>query len=119
MADLFSTGANFLKEQLIGNASQAIVYYRGSVNKALTAIIGRSVFAVETRAGFVENITSVDFIFSVSAWEALSLSDPIRGDKVYFGSCWYELTSYAGEPPWRYSDLHKKLMRVHTKQMES
>jgi len=123
MADMLRAGQEWLANQLKAHASITVVYLRGVNQTSVTAIIGRTLMKIEDGYGGVHlQWTDRDFLVPP---EELVLADsqvlPERGDtiretdngKVYI----YEVNAPGSEPPWRWSDPHRRLLRIHTKQI--
>jgi hypothetical protein len=122
MADMLRAGQEWLANQLKAHASSTVVYLRGANQTSVTAIIGRTLMKLEDGYGGVHmQWTDRDFLVTP---EQLVLAGsqvlPERGDtiretdngKVYI----YEVNAPGSEPPWRWSDPHRRLLRIHTKQ---
>ena len=123
MADMLRAGQEWLANQLKAHASRTVVYLRGANQTSVTAIIGRTLMKLEDGYGGVHmQWTDRDFLVPP---EDLVLAGsqilPERGDtiretdngKVYI----YEVNAPGSEPPWRWSDPHRRLFRIHTKQI--
>ena len=123
MADMLRAGQEWLANQLKAHASSTVVYLRGANQTSVTAIIGRTLMKIEDGYGGV-HMQWTDRDFLVSPTELVLASSqvlPERGDtiretdngKVYI----YEVNAPGSEPPWRWSDPHRRLLRIHTKQI--
>jgi hypothetical protein len=123
--NLLAAGAAFLAAQLIENAAIEVVYARGPDTVTLRAATGKQLLRLDDGGGGVRvEWTDADFLFRgadlVLAGETIT---PERGDLVYvvqpYGDTLiYEVASYGGEPPWRWSDAGRTIARVHTKIVE-
>ena len=123
MTDMLRTGQEWLANQLRTHASSPIVYVRGSDQVAVTAIIGRTLMKIEDGYGAIHmQWTDRDFLISpADLILAGSVITPERGDtiretvgtKIYT----YEVNAPGGEPAWRWSDPHRSLYRIHTKEI--
>ena len=123
MADMLRAGQEWLANQLKTHASTTVLYLRGSDQANVTAIIGRTLMKLEDGYGGV-HMQWTDRDFLISPNELVLAGSPVlpeRGDtiretldgKVYI----YEVNAPGSEPPWRWSDPHHKLLRIHTKQI--
>ena len=123
MADMLRAGQGWLANHLKAHASCTVVYLRGANQTSVTAIVGRTLMKLEDGYGGVHmQWTDRDFLVPP---EELVLAGsqilPERGDtiretdngKVYI----YEVNAPGSEPPWRWSDPHRRLLRIHTKQI--
>jgi hypothetical protein len=123
MADMLRTGQEWLANQLKTHASSTVVYQKGVSQASVVAIIGRTLMKIEDGYGGVHmQWTDRDFLIAPNELVlASSQVLPERGDtiresmdgKVYI----YEVNAPGSEPPWRWSDPHRKLLRIHTKQI--
>ena len=123
MADMLRAGQEWLANQLKTHASSTVVYLRGLNQTSVMAIIGRTLMKLEDGYGGVHmQWIDRDFLIAPSDLVLAGLQVlPERGDtiresldgKVYI----YEVNAPGSEPPWRWSDPHQKLLRIHTKQI--
>jgi hypothetical protein len=123
MADLLRLGQEWLAKQLKTHASKTVVYVRGANQTSVTAIIGRTLLKLEDGYGGVHmQWTDRDFLIPPDELVlAGSQVVPERGDtireadngKIYV----YEVNVPGSEPTWRWSDPHRRLLRIHTKQI--
>jgi hypothetical protein len=123
MADMLRTGQEWLANQLRTHASSPIVYLRGSDQVAVTAIIGRTLMKIEDGYGGV-HMQWTDRDFFIAPTELVIAGSqvlPERGDSIHEslnGNVYiYEVIAPGSEPPWRWSDPHQTLLRIHTKQI--
>lgn len=123
MIDLLRLGQEWLANQLKTHASKTVVYVRGANQTSVTAIIGRTLLKLEDGYGGVHmQWTDRDFLIPPDELVlAGSQVIPERGDtireadngKIYV----YEVNVPGSEPTWRWSDPHRRLLRIHTKQI--
>ena len=123
MADMLRAGQEWLANQLKTHASSTVVYLRGLNQTSVMAIIGRTLVKLEDGYGGVHmQWIDRDFLIAPSELVLAGLQVlPERGDtiresldgKVYI----YEVNAPGSEPPWRWSDPHRRLLRIHTKQI--
>ena len=124
MADLLEQGSAWLEEQRVQHMSQLVTYHRGADSVAVKATIGRTVFEVDDGTGILEKIEARDFlILAADLVLASQVTLPQRGDriketagdKVYV----YEVLAPGKEPHYRFSDLYRKTLRIHTKHVDT
>ena len=123
MADLLEQGSAWLEEQRVQHMSRTVTYWRGEDSVAVQATIGRTVFEVDDGMGILEKIESRDFlILTIDLVLGGQATLPQRGDriketqgdKVYV----YEVLAPGNEPHYRFSDLYRKTLRIHSKQVD-
>ena len=116
MSNMLRDGATWLTKQLLDNASDPITYSRGAVSLTMCATIGNTAFDSEQADGSMIRFESRDYIFEAAKLVPL-LGLPQDGDLIHDGDHTYELLALNGAQPFRYSDRHRTLLRVHTKQV--
>ena len=123
MPDLLRMGQQWLASKLKSHASIAVVYVRGTNQVSVLATIGRTLMKLDDGYGGIRmQWTDRDFLINPADLVlAGSLITPELGDtiletvgtKVYT----YEVNAPGGEPAWRWSDPHRSLYRIHTKEI--
>ncbi|MGE3803914.1 MAG: hypothetical protein AB7K24_04475 [Gemmataceae bacterium] len=123
MPDLLQSGSDWLVAQLQTHASREVVYQRGADQVTVQATIGRTLLKLDDGYGGVRmEWTDRDFLIPAASLVLASVSVlPERGDliletqgsQVYR----YEVMAPGKEPAWRWSDVYRKLLRIHTKQV--
>jgi hypothetical protein len=117
------TAALWLAAQLQAHASRPVVYVRGATQLSLCATPGRSEVATEDfGAAFRITYTDRDYLIPADRLRiGGSPTLPQAGDTIretIAGELHeFEVMADPGLPPWRYSDPHHRLLRVHTKQI--
>lgn len=120
MADLLEQGAAFLDDRRHAHLTRTVTYERGVDSVDLAATVGRTVFEQADESGFIRKVESRDFLVRradlvLGGNETL----PKAGDRVREpdGSTVqvYEVMAPGGEPPFRYSDPYRKVLRIHAK----
>lgn len=120
MTNLLDQGAAWLADQLKTHASTEVVYQRGANQVAVQATIGKTEFEVDDGAGIIQRVQSRDYLIQAADLQLGGLAtlpragDRIRervGEKTFV----YEVLAPGNEPPYRYSDPFRKLLRIHTK----
>jgi hypothetical protein len=123
VGDLLEQGAAFLDDQRHRHMSRPVVYRRGTDEKEVQATIGRTQFEQADEAGLIHRVESRDFLIRAADLDlGAGPITPRAGDQVreQVGGVGgqvlvYEVNAPGGQPPWRYSDPYRRVMRVHTK----
>jgi hypothetical protein len=123
MPDLLQTGSDWLADKLKTHASRQVVYRRGALEVAVAATVGRTLLKLDDGYGGVRmEWTDRDFLIhaadlvlggSPTLPERGDLIRETQGTKTFI----YEVMAPGKEPPWRWSDVYRKLLRIHTKQV--
>ena len=120
MGDLLDRGAAFLVAQRHQHLSRPVVYRRGTDEKEVQATVGKTEFEQADDAGLIHRVESRDFLvraadLDLGAGPILPRAgDQVRetvGTSVFV----YEVNAPGGQPPWRYSDPYRRVLRIHTK----
>lgn len=120
MGDLLDRGLAFLDDQRHKHMSRTVVYQRGAEAKEVLATVGRTEFEQADDAGLIHRVESRDFLvraadLDLGAGPILPRAgDQVRetvGAQVFV----YEVNAPGGQPPFRYSDPCRRVLRVHTK----
>ena len=123
MGDLLDHGAAFLDAQRHQHLSRPVLYRRGTDEKEVQATIGKTEFEQVDDvggAGLIHRVESRDFLartvdLDLGAGPILPRAgDQVRetvGTSVFV----YEVNAPGGQPPWRYSDPYRRVLRIHTK----
>ena len=123
MGDLLDRGAAFLDAQRHQHLSRPVLYRvggRGTDEKEVQATIGKTEFEQADDAGLIHRVESRDFLvrtgdLDLGAGPILPRAgDQVRetvGTSVFV----YEVNAPGGQPPWRYSDPYRRVLRIHTK----
>jgi hypothetical protein len=123
MANIISAGAAWLADQLQAHVATTITYRRGATNVSLAATKGQTELEQVDADGFAQRILTVDFLLPaadliLSGSSAATL--PARGDTIEetIGGALHTYTVLPGDsfPSYRFSDPHRKGLRIHTKQ---
>jgi hypothetical protein len=123
MPDLLKSGSDWLADMLKEHASRPVVYRRGAVEITVQATIGRTLLKLDDGYGGVRmEWTDRDFLIHAADLVLGAVvvlperGDVIRetqGDKTFV----YEVMAPGKEPAWRWSDVYRKVLRIHTKQV--
>ncbi len=123
MGDLLDRGAAFLDTQRHQHLSRPVLYRRGTDEKEVLATIGKTEFEQADDAGLIHRVESRDFLvrtadLDLGAGPILPRAgDQVRetvggvGESVFV----YEVNAPGGQPPFRYSDPYRRVLRIHTK----
>ena len=120
MGDLLDRGAAFLESQRHQHMTRSVFYRRGTDEKEVQATIGKTEFEQADDAGLIHRVESRDFLVRT---EDLDLGAgpilPRAGDQVRetvgLSVFVYEVNAPGGQPPFRYSDPYRRVLRIHTK----
>jgi hypothetical protein len=102
--------------------SEAVTYCRGEESVEVAATVGRTVFETADAYGVVEHSESRDFlILAADLVLNRSATLPERGDHIretQDGKTFvYEVMAPGKEPHYRFSDVYRRTLRIHTKQV--
>lgn len=120
MGDLLDRGSAFLDDQRHKHMSRTVVYQRGAEAKEVLATIGRTEFEQADDAGLIHRVESRDFLVRAADLDLGTgpilprAGDQVRetvGTQVFV----YEVNAPGGQPPFRYSDPYRRVLRIHTK----
>ena len=123
MGDLLDRGAAFLDAQRHQHLSRPVVYRRGTDEKEVQATVGKTEFEQVDDvggAGLIHRVESRDFLVRTAELDLGAgpilprAGDQVRetvGTSVFV----YEVNAPGGQPPWRYSDPYRRVLRIHTK----
>jgi len=103
-------------------AGITVTYSRGADSVSLTAVVGQSSFDEVDAMGIVERIESRDYFVDVTKLILNSVTVlPGIGDSIVETvdgiDYKYEVMTLDSQPAWRYSDVHRYALRIHTKQI--
>jgi hypothetical protein len=123
VGDLLDRGAAFLDAQRHQHLSRPVLYRRGTDEKELQATIGTTEFEQVDDvggAGLIHRVESRDFLVRTADLDlGAGPILPRAGDQVREVSgaskVVYEVNAPGGQPPWRYSDPYRRVLRIHTK----
>jgi len=120
MTDLLERGAAWLDQQRARHLTRTVTYLRGGDSVDLPATIGQTTFEQADEYGVIHRTQSRDYL--ISAADLVfggAQAQPRAGDRIRETRgaqvLLYEVMAPGGEPPWRYSDPHRKTLRIHTK----
>jgi len=124
MANLLQSGSDWLADQLKTHATVEVVYGQGAEQVTVSATIGRTLFELADQYGIVQKVESRDYL--IQAADLILAGGavlPERGDRIretQGGTTFvYEVMAPGKEPHWRYSDPFRKLLRIHTKHVDT
>jgi hypothetical protein len=120
--DLLRNGVAWLTGQLKSHASQPVVYQRGVAKIALCATYAPKLLKIGDENGFRMEWTDMDFLISAADLKFSGQRvTPRRGDLITIatadGTETFQVFPFGGEAPWRWSDPHGYMLRVHTKRI--
>lgn len=120
MGDLLDRGAAFLDAQRHQHLSRLVLYRRGTDQKEVQATIGKTEFEQADDAGLIHRVESRDFLVRTAELDlGAGPILPRAGDQVRetvgLSVFVYEVNAPGGQPPFRYSDPYRRVLRIHTK----
>jgi hypothetical protein len=122
VADLLEWASAWLDGMRAKHMARPVTYYRGEQSVEVAATVGRTVFEIADAYGVVEQSESRDFLIPAAdlvLGEAVTL--PERGDRIretQDGKTFvYEVMAPGKEPHYRFSDVYRRTLRVHTRQV--
>jgi hypothetical protein len=124
MTNLFEQGAAWLSDQLQAHASTEVIYQRGGVLLPVMATIGKTEFEIDDGSGIIKRIQSRDYLIPTADLKIGDVSTlPHDGDRIRetVGTSVfvYEVMAPGNEPAYRYSDAFRRLLRIHTKHVDT
>ncbi len=124
MGDLLDRGSAFLDDQRHRHLSRTVLYRRGADEKEVQATIGKTEFEQADDAGLIHRVESRDFLIRAADLDlGAGPTLPRAGDQVRETSgsqvFVYEVNAPGGQPPFRYSDPYRRVLRVHTKHIST
>jgi hypothetical protein len=123
LSHLLQWGQQWLNSQLEKHASREVVYQRGAGSVTVRATIGRTLLRLDDGyGGVVMQWTDRDFLIPSSQLVIDGQSIlPERGDQIHEIQDGlrhtFEVLAPGREPHWKWSDLYRSLLRIHTKQV--
>ncbi len=120
MGDLLDRGAAFLDAQRHQHLSRSVLYRRGTDEKEVQATVGKTEFEQADDAGLIHRVESRDFLvrtadLDLGAGPILPRAGDQVRETVGMSVFVYEVNAPGGQPPWRYSDPYRRVLRIHTK----
>ena len=124
MGDLLDRGVAFLDAQRHQHLSRPVLYRRGTDEKEVQATIGKTEFEQADDAGLIHRVESRDFLVRTAELDlGAGPILPRAGDQVRetvgLSVFVYEVNAPGGQPPFRYSDPYRRVLRVHTKHIDT
>jgi len=122
MTDLLEWASAWLDGMRTKHMARPVTYCRGEQSVEVAATVGRTVFEIADAYGVVERSESRDFLVTAAD---LVLDDqvvlPERGDRIretQDGKVFvYEVMAPGKEPHYRFSDVYRRTLRIHTRQV--
>jgi len=122
MTDLLEQASAWLDRMRAKHMARPVTYFRGEESVEVQATLGRTVFEIADAYGVVEQSESRDFLIPAAdlvLGEAMTL--PVRGDRIretQDGKTFvYEVMAPGKEPHYRFSDVYRRTLRIHTRQV--
>ena len=118
--DLLQRGSDWLQSQRTKHLTRQVIYARGGQSVQVAATVGKTVFRLDKGYGVQERIEARYYL--ILATDLVVGGTPVlpkAGDQVREtegGKTFvYEVLAPGNEPCWRYSDLYRVTLRIHTK----
>jgi hypothetical protein len=121
MANMLRNGSSWLARVQKSDASDPVTIRRGAqFTTGVPAVFGRYIAGVDEGTGFSSTQHADDFLILVTDYVIGGQAvEPASGDLIQYGSDYYQVLPFAGEPHERYSDPFHTRYRIHTKQIEA
>ena len=122
MTDLLEQASAWLDWMRVKHLARPVTYCRGEQSVEVQATVGRTVFQVADTYGVVEQSESRDFlILACDLVLGGAVTLPERGDRIreaQDGKTFvYEVMAPGKEPHYRFSDVYRRTLRIHTRQI--
>ena len=112
VADAVISGFKTL-QQVVG---LAVTVSRGAATTQVVAVPGDSMHTFSQDGQVTTETQSRDFLFLVSEYTIAGVVTlPQRGDNILSAGKTFSILSNSGEAYFRYSDIHRQVIRVHCK----
>lgn len=111
MQDLIRKGLEWLAGTMASDAATTVTYETDSDSVEVAATRGRKEFEVENETGMSVTGHVVDFMISAAVLEI----EPVPGHRIIDGGRVYEVSKFADEDCWRWSNAHNTVRRIHTR----
>ena len=122
MTDLLEQASAWLDGMRAKHMARPVTYCRGEESVEVQATLGRTVFEIADAYGVVEQSESRDFLMPAAdlvLGDAVTL--PERGDRIREtedGKTFvYEVMAPGKEPHYRFRDVYRRTLRIHTRQV--
>jgi FtsP/CotA-like multicopper oxidase with cupredoxin domain len=114
MAFVDAVVAGFKSLQL--TVGLTVTVSRGAATTSVVAVPGDSMHTFSQDGQVTTETQSYDFLFLVSEYKIAGVVTlPQRNDKILSAGKTYSILSNSGEAYFRYSDIHRQIIRVHCK----
>ena len=131
MADLLEQASAWLDGMRARHMARSVTYCRGEQSVGVQATLGRTVFETADAYGVVEQSESRDFlILAADLILGGAVTLPERGDRIREAQVSegdspgrdgktfvYEVMAPGKEPHYRFSDVYRRTLRIHTRQV--
>ena len=124
MANLLEQGTAWLADQLKTHASSTVVYQRGAQQVSVSATIGKTEFEIDDGSGVLQRVESRDYLIQPADLQIAGVATlPIAGDRIRetigTKTYVYEVMGPGNEPHYRFSDPFRRVLRIHTKHVDT
>jgi len=115
MADMLQSAAEWLGRMFQQHASQPVVYRYDGQAIEVTATIGRTVHEVTDAYGITAQVETRDYLIPAEQLEITpQAGNQIRETLADRVEVYEVMHPVAGKEPWRWSDPHRIMRRIHT-----
>ena len=119
---MLKKGLRWLSDRQRDSNSEDVIYQAADGTQVhCRAMLGNKLFRIDMGdGGYRVEQSDLDFLIHRSE---LPWVEPKRGDLILYEvegtTQTFEVTPYGGDPPWRYSDPHESMLRIHTKLVQT
>jgi hypothetical protein len=120
--NMIKRGLRWLSDRQREHNSEDVIYRQpDGATIHCRAMLGNKRFRIDTGdGGYRLEQSDLDFLIHRSE---LPWIEPMRGDLITIDmegtTQIFEVTPFGGDPPWRYSDPHETMLRIHTKLVQT
>lgn len=120
MTSLLQKGVAHLARIVLKHASVRVIYVDGEDSCELDAVVGNTRRDVANQEGVIAEFESRDYIVDpqalrLSTGTVLPRDGALIVERTCDGDRTHVVSAIPGESHWRWSDPHRKLMRIHTR----
>ena len=116
MGDILADASTWLADKLASHAAGEVEYRRGNDAYTVSAAKGQTEYETTDDYGLVLAAETRDFLIAADAFPE-GLVEPQAGDRIVAGGVVYEVLDLAGQGAWRWTDAHRTMLRIHTREV--
>lgn len=117
MPSLIQSGLSWLHKQRAAHLTESASYTRASAGNSMPLSVAVTASQVKREVldgnGIPVLITAQDFIITTAALGF----EPAAGDIITYNGRRYEVAEYNGENCWRFTDITRLSLRIHTRDL--